>query len=39
LRRFREIAAIADRYGRPWYDRKQRSGDRYTLVGEGIMTP
>jgi tagatose 1,6-diphosphate aldolase len=39
VRRFREIAAIADRYGRPWYDRKQRSGDQYTLVGEGIMTP
>lgn len=39
VRRFREIAAIADKYGRPWYDRKQRSGDQYTLVGEGIMTP
>jgi tagatose 1,6-diphosphate aldolase len=34
VRRFNDIAAIADSYGRPWYDRKKRSRGQYALVTE-----
>jgi tagatose 1,6-diphosphate aldolase len=38
VRRFREITAIADNYGRPWYARKQHSRSQQALVSEGAIT-